>query len=90
MRLLMADSRRKPGRFRILFLWQFPHFYSIAWLYREDYSKAGIKMLPVVDETGERTARQILVYALSWSPSACCRRIWGCRANLYLFGRVAA
>ena len=37
--------------FAILFLWQFPHFYSIAWLYRDDYSKAGIKMLPVVDET---------------------------------------
>ena len=46
--------------FAILFLWQFPHFYAIAWLYREDYGRAGIRMLPVVDPSGERTARQIL------------------------------
>ena len=44
----MVDERAVV-LFAILFLWQFPHFYSIAWLYREDYSRAGIKMLPVVD-----------------------------------------
>ena len=38
--------------FAILFLWQFPHFYAIAWMYREDYSRAGIKMLPVVEPDG--------------------------------------
>ena len=54
--------------FGILFLWQFPHFYSIAWLYREDYGRAGIRMLPVVDETGERTARQMLWTALLLVP----------------------
>ena len=52
--------------FAILFLWQFPHFYSIAWLYREDYSRAGIKMLPVVDPTGERTVRQIWSTQFFW------------------------
>jgi protoheme IX farnesyltransferase len=47
----------------ILFVWQFPHFYSIAWMYREDYGRAGIKMLPVVEPNCTSTARQIIVYA---------------------------
>ncbi len=45
--------------FAILFLWQFPHFYSIAWMYRDDYARAGIRMLPVVEPDGESTARQM-------------------------------
>ncbi|HYP05816.1 MAG TPA: heme o synthase [Bryobacteraceae bacterium] len=72
--------------FAILFLWQFPHFYSIAWLYREDYGKAGIKMLPVVDETGERTARQILIYALLLAPVSLLPTYLGMSGNLYLLG----
>lgn len=47
--------------FAILFLWQLPHFYAIAWLYRADYAAAGLRMLPVVDETGRRTCRHIVV-----------------------------
>jgi protoheme IX farnesyltransferase len=43
--------------FGILFLWQFPHFYSIGWMYRDDYARAGIKMLPVVEPDGRSTAR---------------------------------
>ena len=46
--------------FAILFFWQFPHFMSIAWMYREDYARAGIKMLPVVDRNGDSTFRQIV------------------------------
>jgi len=46
--------------FAISFFWQFPHFLSIAWLYREDYERAGIRMLPVLDRTGKSTVRQIL------------------------------
>jgi len=42
-----------------LFFWQFPHFHAIAWMYREDYARAGILMLPVVDREGTRTFRQI-------------------------------
>ena len=72
--------------FGILFLWQFPHFYSIAWLYRDDYSKAGIKMLPVVDETGIRTARQILFYALLLVPVSLLPTYLGMSGNLYLLG----
>src|SRR5258707_8199050 len=48
----------------ILFLWQFPHFYAIGWLYREDYARAGMLMLPAIDEDdGRTTFRQILITA---------------------------
>src|SRR5262249_11178007 len=47
--------------FAILFLWQFPHFYAIAWMYREDYASGGIKMLPVIKPNGAATARRIVV-----------------------------
>jgi protoheme IX farnesyltransferase len=49
--------------FGILFLWQFPHFYAIAWMYREDYRRAGIRMLPVIEPSGKSTNRQILASA---------------------------
>jgi len=48
--------------FGILFLWQLPHFLAIAWMYREDYARAGFPMLPVIDPDGESTARMILLY----------------------------
>ncbi len=54
--------------FAILFVWQFPHFMAIAWLYREDYAKAGIRMLPVVQPDGWSTACEALVYALLMIP----------------------
>lgn len=54
--------------FAMLFLWQFPHFLAIAWLYREQYKKAGILMLPVVEPEGKMTARQIVIFALMLLP----------------------
>ncbi|MBL9076694.1 MAG: protoheme IX farnesyltransferase [Planctomycetes bacterium] len=48
--------------FAILFCWQIPHFLAIAWRYRDDYAKAGMRMLPVVDPTGHRTAIVMLLY----------------------------
>ena len=54
--------------FAILFLWQFPHFLAIAWMYREDYSRAGILMLPVVEPNGRVTAQQIVVYTVMLLP----------------------
>jgi protoheme IX farnesyltransferase len=54
--------------FAIVFLWQFPHFHAIAWLYREDYERAGIRMLPVIEETGRRTARSIMLYLAALIP----------------------
>lgn len=74
--------------FAILFLWQFPHFYSIAWLYREDYSRAGIRMLPVVDPSGERTARQILLTSLVLIPVSLLPRFLGMTGNFYLAGAM--
>lgn len=49
--------------FLLVFLWQVPHFLAIAWIYREDYARAGLKMLPVIDPTGAATARQMIAYA---------------------------
>jgi len=46
--------------FLILFLWQVPHFLAIAWIYREDYGRAGLRMLPVADPQGDRTARHMV------------------------------
>lgn len=74
--------------FAILFLWQFPHFYSIAWLYREDYRRAGIRMLPVVDPSGERTARQILLTALLLIPISLVPTWIGMSGNLYFAGAL--
>ncbi len=58
--------------FAIIFLWQFPHFYAIAWMYREDYGRAGIQMLPVVEPDASRRApdRGILAGADSCQPDA--------------------
>jgi heme o synthase len=75
--------------FAILFLWQFPHFYSIAWLYREDYGRAGIRMLPVVDPSGERTARQILVTALLLIPVSLAPAWLGMTGLWYVAGAIA-
>jgi len=50
--------------FAILFLWQIPHFLAIAWLYREDYARAGLPMLPVLDPDGRLTGRQAVAHSL--------------------------
>ncbi len=54
--------------FAILFVWQFPHFMAIAWLYREDYGRAGIRMLPVVEPNGSSTVAQAVTYAVLMVP----------------------
>jgi len=54
--------------FAIVFLWQIPHFMAIAWMYRDDYSKAGFPMLPVIEPDGRRAGRQALIYALALLP----------------------
>jgi protoheme IX farnesyltransferase len=72
----------------IMFLWQFPHFYAIAWMYREDYARAGIRMLPVVDASGERTFRQILAYAAVLVPASMLPSVVGTAGILYFFGAM--
>jgi protoheme IX farnesyltransferase len=54
--------------FLILFVWQFPHFDAIAWMYREDYARGGIRMLPVIDRDGESTARRVVLCSLLLIP----------------------
>lgn len=72
----------------ILFLWQFPHFYAIAWMYREDYSRAGIRMLPVVEPDGESTARQILLYSVLLIPISLLPKWMGMTGSIYLVGAL--
>jgi protoheme IX farnesyltransferase len=74
--------------FTILFLWQFPHFYSIAWLYREDYERADIRMLPVVFSDGKATAREILVYSVALIPVSMMPAAVGMTGRIYLFGAL--
>lgn len=59
---------RAPAIFLILYLWQFPHFMAIAWIYREQYGQAGLKMLPVVDPTGRRAGVQAILAAAALIP----------------------
>jgi protoheme IX farnesyltransferase len=75
--------------FAILFIWQFPHFYAIAWMYREDYERAGIRMLPVVEPDGESTARRILLYSLILIPISMVPKFLSMTGNLYLAGALA-
>jgi len=74
--------------FAILFLWQFPHFYSIAWMYRDDYARAGIRMLPVVEPDGRSTARQIVLYGLALIPVSLIPSILGMSGRIYLVGAL--
>jgi protoheme IX farnesyltransferase len=74
--------------FAILFLWQFPHFYAIAWMYREDYARAGILMLPVVDREGTRTFRQIILTAVALVGASLLPAIMGLAGVRYFFGAL--
>jgi len=74
--------------YAILFLWQFPHFYSIAWMYKDDYARAGIRMLPVVEPDCRSTARQIVLYGLALIPVSLVPSLLGMSGRLYLVGAL--
>jgi protoheme IX farnesyltransferase len=74
--------------FAIVFFWQFPHFYSIAWLYRQDYEDGGIRMLPVVEPDGKSTGRQILIYSLALIPISLVPAYLGMAGKLYFAGAL--
>lgn len=74
--------------YAIMFLWQFPHFMAIAWMYREDYARAGIRVLSVTDRSGVATFRQILLTALALVPISLLPVIVGLAGVRYLFGAL--
>ena len=74
--------------FSILFLWQFPHFLAIAWMYKDQYAKAGIKMLPVVDRSGIATARQIVLFTLFLVPISLAPFFLGISGIYFLIGAI--
>lgn len=74
--------------FAILFVWQFPHFFSIAWLYREDYATGGVRMLPVVEEDGRSTAHRILMYSVVLIPVSVLPSVMGMAGRIYFAGAI--
>jgi protoheme IX farnesyltransferase len=74
--------------FAIMFVWQFPHFLSIAWLYREDYARGDIRMLPVVDSNGKSTLLRILAYSGALIPVGVLPAFIGMAGRVYLIGSI--
>jgi protoheme IX farnesyltransferase len=74
--------------FAIIFLWQVPHFLAIAWIYREDYGRAGMCMLPVVDADGGMSGRQMVGYCLTLIPVSLMPLLLGRAGPVYLVGAL--
>jgi protoheme IX farnesyltransferase len=74
--------------FLIVFLWQFPHFLAIAWIYREDYARAGLRMLPEVDRAGALTGRQAAIYALALIPAGLLPATIGLAGPVFFVGSL--
>jgi len=87
-----ARGRLDPGAFvlfAILFLWQIPHFLAIAWIYREDYARGGLPMLPVLDPEGRVTGRQAVANSLALLLVSLTPRAAGMAGTAYLVGAIA-
>jgi heme o synthase len=76
--------------FLILFVWQFPHFDAIAWMYREDYARGGIRMLPVIEPDGKSTARRILLFSLLLIPISLAPLFLGMTGARYAAAAICA
>jgi protoheme IX farnesyltransferase len=74
--------------FVIMFLWQLPHFLAIAWMYREDYARAGFPMLPVLEPDGRSTGRQSVVYAAALLPLSLAPTLMGMTGEIYFAGAL--
>jgi|NOAtaT_7_FD_contig_71_1299876_length_1818_multi_3_in_0_out_0_3 protoheme IX farnesyltransferase len=72
--------------FAIMFFWQFPHFHAIATMYRDDYARAGIRMLPVVEADGRSTARQIVLYSIALLPVSLLPTLLNFSGRVYFAG----
>ncbi|HEV7498765.1 MAG TPA: heme o synthase [Vicinamibacteria bacterium] len=87
-----ARGQLEPGAivlFAILFLWQIPHFLAIAWIYREDYARGGLPMLPVLDPDGVLTGRQAVANSLALLLVSVVPTIAGLDGRVYLVGAIA-
>ncbi len=82
-------SREGWALFAILAFWQLPHFLAIAWLYREEYERAGFKMLPGIDPEGHRTGRQAVSHTLGLLPISLCPFLFHLTGTVYLIGALA-
>lgn len=80
-----------PGMvlFGILFLWQIPHFLAIGWLYRDDYSRASLPILTVVDLKGDLSAKQAVLYSIALIPLTLVPSLWGMAGENYFVGALA-
>jgi protoheme IX farnesyltransferase len=74
--------------FGIMFLWQLPHFLAIAWLYRDDYARAGFPMLPVIEPDGRSTGRQSVVYAAALVPLSLAPTLMHMAGDVYFAGAL--
>ncbi len=86
-----AQNALTPGAwilFGIVFLWQLPHFLAIAWMYREDYARAGFPMLPVIEPDGRSTARQSVAYAAALLPMSLMPTLAGLTTSTYFVGAL--
>jgi heme o synthase len=81
-------TREGWALFAILFFWQMPHFLAIAWMYRDEYAKAGFQMLPVVDPDGSHTGRQTVSHTLGLLLVSVCPAVFGLTGVVYLSGAV--
>jgi protoheme IX farnesyltransferase len=75
--------------FAILFLWQIPHFLAIAWIYRDDYARGGLPMLPVIDAEGRMTGRQAVAHTLALLVVSLAPTGAGMAGRVYLVGALA-
>jgi protoheme IX farnesyltransferase len=71
-----------------LALWQLPHFMAIAWMYRDEYARAGFKMLPVVDPDGHRTGSQAVSHTLALVPVSLCPSMMNLTGRWYFLGAL--
>ena len=75
--------------FAIVFLWQLPHFLSIAWMFREDYARGGFPMLPVLEPDGRSTGRQTIIYTAALVPVSLAPTLIGLTGDAYFRGALA-
>lgn len=85
------DGRLSVGAlilFMIVYLWQFPHFFAIAWLYREDYARGGLKMLPTSKRGRRTTGIQVVAYSLALLPVSLAPTIWSLASPVYFWAAL--